>query len=583
MTGKVIHFDTGGSISGCIKDNGADSLLSYVTIYLIDKDGFSITQRLLSGKDTSFTFSGISPGSYFLKAMDNSGAYVTTYYPQALFRDSAIALSLASGAQIDNITIMLKRNPGYSASLTGKKGLIKGTITRADNGAAIPNAEVGIFSGSGMPRSSLSTNALGAYEDSVTADSSVLVYAGSYLFQAYDRFLDYYLAQTWYPGTTDRTAATSVKVGANATLTVNIGVQQCGSIGGLLRNGNNTGFPGYLQAAFGTGTVVFGYAWTNDFKNVYGTGSTDLSGFRFAGVNPGSYTMRFLSYRYDYLNMTTSETDYACASAKNVIVTKENTAFGQTIVLPNGSARMTGAIAAEVAQSNGAYSMHELCSYGADSILAGITELTSATTVTSQKALFFSRDASPVAARLAQSSYSLGKLLPGSYALAHMTFNSTGTIVTREWFGTKKMDTISTSDYTIYLKQFLKPDIPSTSWLTLTAGETKANVDFGNVGVIVPSGQALAHKPGLRYINNPGQNKALIQYRLSGQDLKNKATLTVFRINGERVRTFVLEKPAGVVVWDRHDDRNTPVTAGVYVFRLTGAGSSLAVRGIVSK
>jgi hypothetical protein len=580
VTGKVIHFDTGGSISGSVKDNGTDSLLSYVTIYLIDKDGFILTQRFVYSGNTDFTFSGILPGSYFLKTIDNSGAYVTTYYPQALFRDSATALSLASGAKIDSITIALKLIPGYSASRTG---LIKGTITRSDNGTAISNMDVGTCSVSGMPGSSTtSTDTLGSYQESVAADSSVLVYAGNSLYQFGGGSPDYYLAQTYYPGTTDKTAATSVTVGANATITINISVQQGGSLAGLLRTSSNARLPAYYQALFGTGAIVYGYAWTADFKNIYGTGSTDLSGFRFAGVNPGTYTMRFLSYGYDYYNMATTETDYGCASAKNVVVTKENTAFGQTIILPDGSARITGAVASG-AQVNGANITHELCCYGTDSIIVGIAQLSYASKTNSLKALFFSRDDVPVASGPAQSNYSLGKLAPGSYALAHMTFNSTETVATREWYGVKKVDTLNTSDYNTYLKQFLKPNIPSTSWLTLTAGETKANVDFGNVGVIMPSGQGLAHKPSLRFINNPGQNKALIHYRLSGQDLKNKATLTVFRINGACVRTFILEKPAGVVVWDRHDDRNAPVTAGVYVFRLTSAGSALAVKGIVSK
>jgi hypothetical protein len=580
VTGKVIHFDTGGSISGSVKDNGTDSLLSYVSIYLIDKDGFTLTQRFVYSGNTDFTFSGILPGSYFLKTIDNSGAYVTTYYPQALFRDSAAALSLASGGKIDSITIALKRNPGYFASRTG---LIKGTITRSDNGTAVSNMDVGTCSVSGMPgSSSTATDTLGSYQESVAADSSVLVYAGNSLYQFGSGLSDYYLSQTYYPGTTDRTSATSVKVAANATVTVNISVQQGGSLAGLLRTSSNARFPAYYQATFGTGAVVYGYAWTADFKNIYATGSTDLSGFRFAGVNPGSYTMRFLSYGYDYFTMATTETDYGFASAKNVVVTKENTAFGQTIVMPDGNARITGAVALDN-QASGATITSELCCYGTDSIIAGIAQLSYASRPSSLKANFFSMDNVPLASGPAQSNYSLGKLTPGSYALAHMTFNSTGTIVTREWYGTKKVDTVSISDYNTYLKQFLKPDIPSTQWLALTAGETKANINFGNVGVIVPSGQGSAHKPFLRFINNPGQNKALIHYRLSGQALKSKATLTVFRINGARVRTFVLEKTAGVVVWDRHDDRDAPVTAGVYVFRLTCAGSALAVRGIVPK
>jgi hypothetical protein len=584
VTGKFIHFDTGGSISGSIKDNGADSLLASVDVYLIDKDGFVIDQRFVSSGYTNFLFSGISPGSYFLKADDYTGTYVTTYYPQALFRDSAIALPVTSGSQTNNIILSLKRNPGYSVPATGQKGLIKGTITRADNGAAIPGVEVGAYSGSGMPFSSVTTNALGVYEDSVAADSSLLVYAGSSMFQMYNTVPDYFLAQTWYPGTTDRAAATSIKVGAQATLTINLSVQQGGSLAGLLRTSKNAGFPSYYQAIFGSGTVIFGYAWTDDFKNIYGTGSTDLSGFRFAGVNPGTYTVRFLSYGYDYSNMATSETDYGFASAKNVIVTKENTAFGQTIVLPDASARITGAVAwVPQSQSTVAYATHEFCCYGTDSIIAGITELSSADKGTSLKVLFFSMDNSPLTSQPAQSNYSLGKLVPGSYALAHLDLSSNGTVVTREWYGTKKMDTLNVSNYNLYLKQFMKPNIPSTTWLTLGAGETKANINFGNVGVVVAPGPCFSQKPALRVLNNHVQKKSLLHYRLSSPDLKSHGTLTIFRSNGARVRTFSLTKPEGVIVWDRHDDRNAPVTAGIYMFRLAGDRYTLSVKGVVSK
>jgi hypothetical protein len=578
VSGKAIHFDLGGSISGSVKDGALDTLAQSVTVDVIDNNGLIINSDYLGGMTTAFTIDQLPPGSYFLKASDNSDFYLPTYYSHVSTRDSATSISIAAGSNVQNIALTLQRNPGYSQPSTGPTGIIKGKVTRFDNGVAIPYMNVNATTTWMNSVGSMTCDSMGNYVDSVPIGSSYLVSAGpTMLSSMYGITTDYYLAQTWYAGTTDMSAATAIAVVAGATKVVDIAMQQGGSIGGWLRTANNLLFPGIYTALYYGRTAIYGYAWTEDFKNIYICGATDFSGFRFCGVNPGTYTLRFISYASDIYGDAIGETDYGYGSARGVAVTKENTSFNQVAVLPDGSAHITGALAADLGQNSAISGEYFYC-YSADSIIAGMAQTSDGAVSSSKRSLFFSRDYSPLSSGAQNMTYSLGKLVPGKYAVAHLTMQPPDTNIIREWYPGAQAEKIDIHDYSAYMKQILKPDIPSTAWITLAAGETKSGINFGNAGVI-PRELAAGTRPDLRLLNNTAQNRIIIHYRLGTFDKSTTGTLSIYRLNGARVRTLALSKPEGIIAWDGRNEHSAPVTAGVYVYRLTCAGRAVTVKG----
>jgi hypothetical protein len=582
VTGKEIHLETSGSISGVIKDAMSDSLLSWMDVYAIDKDGYSINYDYCYGKDTTFIISGLPEGSYFIKAAYSSGPYATSYYPQTGSIDSAVSVAVTAGKTTQGVRIMLLRNKDHAAT-SEKKGQIKGRVTRQDNGAAIPKVSVGFGLGSDMFFSSTSTttDTLGYYSDSLTADSAYYVFAGRYMGYSYGVSSDYYLAQTWHPGVIDQASASTVKVVQGTPITVDIAVQHGGGIAGWVRTAGNAGLPGYLKAIYGAGDLVYAYAWTDDFKNICISYIGELSGFRFVGVPPGTYSIRFLSYNYNINAGGYGETEHGYATARGVTVIKENTAFNQTLTMPDANARITGILGSDPQKGDiGIYSY--LYCYSADSIIAGISisYLTAAGYTRSAKGNFYSTDfpASSTQTPPTQLNYSIGKLPPGKYAVARFAVDTAAKAYSRQWYGTNTWQPVATIPYKEYLREFLKPNIPATSWITLGVNETKSGINFGNVGAINPLNSNQAMNAELRLLQGPSQKVAL-RYRLPRLDKNNRGVLSIYRLDGSRIKTISLEKPEGVVAWDGMNDSHSPVSAGVYVYRLSGAGKMVTVKG----
>jgi hypothetical protein len=580
MTGKEIHFEMGGRISGIVKDPSSAALTAGISINAIDKDGFILGQDYSSTVDTMFFMSGLPPGSYFIKVSCSTGDYLTTYYPQANSIDSATSITVSAGNVVQNIRISLRRNQNIPM---GAKGAVNGKITRQDNNAAIPGIEVTFTTGSEPFYGGLTatTDSLGNFSDSLIADSSYYVYAGNGMGMSFGGSSDYYLSQTWYPGVTDMAAASKVKVTQGSPVTINLAALQGGSIAGWVRTASNTGFPSYLQGIYGAGDVAYGYAWTDDFKNIFTAFVQDLSGFRFCGVAPGSYTIRFISYSYDWKNQITGETDHAYATAKARAVTKENTAFSQVLTMPDGSARISGTVGPDPQRTQPTQFTALYC-YAIDSILAGAAELSVLTGSVSQnslRALFFSRDNTPSSAAPTQKDYSLGKLVPGKYAVARMELDTPSMAYYRQWYGTGTWEKLNVNPVSIFYRNFLKPTIPATTWITLSSSETKTGINFGNVGIVYPA-HAQAVNADLCLLKSRSKNTVL-RYRLPMLDKSNPAFLTIFHTNGARVRTIALHTPEGIVAWDGMNDKNAPVSAGVFVYRLSGAARAITVKGVL--
>ncbi len=579
ITGKEIHCARGGSITGVVIDELSDTLLDEVEVFVLDKDGYEISSEYCGDYtgESTFSITGLPEGAWYLKASSSypSGPYATTYYPRSAFLDAATAVNVTAGNSTP-IRMVLKRQSTGNASV-GPKGGISGRITRQDNGAPIPEYGVQFTSGAlaSYAIDNTTTDSLGTYADSLPADSSYYVYTGNEMLLL-ETTPDYYISSTWYPGVTDQASAVKVKITQGSTQTVDIAVQQGGSIGGWVRTTANSGFSRYSYIlSQSPGEIVYGYAWTDDFSHVYTAYVGDMSGFRFCGVRPGSYTVRMIAFNYDSYLDNGKAADHAFATALGIVVTKENTALNQVLTIPDGSATVTGTV--EISPVNFTSFTYNIYCYSSDSILAGFAGLLGFQNTGTAKDGFFGRDEFP-SATPARADYSLGKLTPGRYALARLSIDTSTFEISRQWYGTTTWEKFSYRELTNYYRQLLKPDIPSAAWITLAAGETQSGVNFGNIGAMNPGKSNQAGNTELRILHGTSRNVAL-HYRLPEFDRSKPAVLAIYTPDGAQIETIRLAAPHGTVTWDGKNDRSVPVSSGVYVFRLTGAGHVMAVKG----
>jgi hypothetical protein len=582
---KEIHLERGGCIAGVLRDGTADTILGNITVSALDKDGYEINSVYQSASwraDTAFFISGLPEGSYYLKVSTTYGnnPYETTYYPQADSLNTATRIPVSAGNVTRNIRIPLKRK-STASSAQSTMGAISGKITRQDNGAPIPNIHVATTKDASLSSTTRSviTDTLGNFSDSLPADSSYYLSASVGEFYTTGKCPDYYLTRTWYPGVTDEASAVKIKITGATTRTVDIAMQQGGSIGGWARTPSNGSFPNYMEALYGNDEMVFGYAWTDDFKNVYTAYIGEMSGFRFNGVNPGTYTIKLLGY--DYLELLGAKpaagTDHASGTAKQVQVTKESTAFNGVITMPDGNALITGRIESRPPNTSFLGYFPVYC-YASDSIIAGYTAtLGSIMNSMTLKDHFFTRE-NVLLNPPPQVDYTLGKLVPGRYAVARMSIDTLGMMISRQWYGSSNWEKFPAKTINEYYHQFLKPDIPPTAWITLSAGETKSGINFGNVATDAARHSHEAAPARLQLLQGQARSISL-RYRLPGIDKNNTATLAVFRLDGTRIKTFSVTKPDGAITWDGRDDMNGMVSSGVYVYRLTGAGHAVTVKG----
>ena len=66
---------------------------------------------------------------------------------------------------------------------------------------------------------------------------------------------------------------------------------------------------------------------------------------------------------------------------------------------------------------------------------------------------------------------------------------------------------------------------------------------------------------------NPFNPSTTISYELSSQELEN-ATITIYNIKGQLIRTFNNLNSSGNIVWDGRDENNNIANSGVYFYKL---------------
>src|SRR5438874_5982596 len=296
------------SVSGQVVQESASTPLRKVSITLAPSEGSVVFSRqdtreahsAITDSDGHFQMEGVQPGEYrvilvrsgFLAATRRSRLYSSTL------------LSLAAGQSLQGLLFRMR-----------PAGVIKGKIVDED-GDAVPGASVMAISASGHDAESYpsaTTNDLGEYRIAGLPDGKFAVLAqpqGEVTEMSDKSGAKKIYAPTYYPGTLDRSQATSVEIhsGEEATANFNLSSSRTftvkGRVFGLNTQPAATSQRQYVRVG-GSGTTDITLERADGQDSQPGGGSIQADGtFQIEGVLPGSYNARISSDRGNRLRVS---------------------------------------------------------------------------------------------------------------------------------------------------------------------------------------------------------------------------------------------------------------------------------------
>ena len=204
-TGIDFELETGGSVSGTVREQGSSDPIQAVSIVIYDANGVFATSAS-SGADGSYTSRrGLSAGSYFAHTF-NSQQFINQSYDGI---DCLPVCDPTSGTPI--VVGAGQAVPGVDFNLT-KGGSISGTVTDAGSAASLPFLNVKVYDASGE----LAVQAVTSFTDGTFITGAGLP-AGTYYARTsnFAGYMDELYLEQDCPGC-DVTSGTAIPVAAGA-------------------------------------------------------------------------------------------------------------------------------------------------------------------------------------------------------------------------------------------------------------------------------------------------------------------------------------------------------------------------------
>jgi hypothetical protein len=392
-----------GDLSGLVTAASSGSPLANICVYLYPVGGSSATASTCTLANGSYELAGVTPGSYDVAFADPNatGVYTTQWYNGttggAATQSGATAVALSGGQAVGGVGAVMSLVP---------YGNVSGVVT--DTSAHdLANICVYLYPvGGSAPTAASCTLANGSYEISgVTPGSYDVAFADTYATGVY--------VTQWYTGSpggaATQSGATAVTVAAGGQTLSGIGAEMS-----LLPYGNVSGVVTDTSA--------------NDLANIC------VYLYPVGGSAPTLATCTLANGSYEFLGLTPgSQYDVAFAdtNATGVYVTQWYTGS------PGGAATQGGATAVTVPAGG-----QTLSGIGAEMSLVPYGNVSGAVTDTSSHDLAnicvyaypVGGSASAAAScTLANGSYELAGVTPGSYDVAFADTNATGVYAT-QWY-----------------------------------------------------------------------------------------------------------------------------------------------------
>jgi hypothetical protein len=374
-TGTYIYFQLalGGSISGRITRAIDGTSIAKALISAYDSR-WNLAKSAVSDPSGNFSIKGLKPGDYYLEA--SASGYIEKYYPDAVTRDSASAITVVHGADASSHDVSMSSG-----------GAISGRITRSTDGSGIAEVTVQAFSGSGKIFQSTSSDSMGNYTIAGLGPGNYFI-ATSNSLGFIDKYYGASSSQSLTAGSINTLSINSIHtafadsipvVPVNpgvVTPSIDIVLEAGGSISGLVTaESGGAALPNITVRAYSGSRCVK-------------TAVTDSTGaYSIAGIAPGSYSVR-----------TYHASGYWDSSYNTAVSVSSNTDHGNINFSLVGGLSINGSV---VSESDG----------------AGIHGI---------KVIAYNSNWEPVASSMTDSSgaYNIEGLTPGEYYL--QTLNSLG-------------------------------------------------------------------------------------------------------------------------------------------------------------
>ena len=389
---------TTGSVTGFVSDDSSGQALSNICVYLYQVGNTSSAAYAgCTSSNGSFEIGGVSPGSYDLAFSDPAGVYATQWYT-----GTATGSASESGAQPITVSASLATESVDAAMLAAQAGNLVGTVTNATTGYAVPGACVYLYPvGTTSSAYSTCTASDGTYGINGIAPAfyNVVVSDPSGLY-----------ATQWFNGTSSGAAsqsgATSMELpaGAQTTATVNLGLTPVyqGNVAGTITDASSSAsLANICVYLYPVGTT----------SSAYSTCTLANGTYEMSGVTPGFY-------------------DVAFADPAGAYTTQWYT--GST----GGSPSQSGAIAIEAPVGNETVTANAAMSLVPYGNVSGVVTDTSANDLANICVYLYPVGGSSSAAAsctLANGSYFISGVAPGSYDVAFADTYATG-VYSTQWY-----------------------------------------------------------------------------------------------------------------------------------------------------
>ncbi len=523
ISGKEIHLQTGASISGTIFKQNGETIDKDFYIELVGENGLIYKDTDLSSGDSTFSFRGIPSGSYYLKYSCYTNERYYRYYPNSETPSAATLFTFAKGQNIVGIDITV---PNSSSPIVKKEtAIISGTATY-QNAPIDFDTRVKFFYQNpiGNWTSSSSVNS-GFFSASINASEPFKVLMSPET--------HYYAMPTWYPNTTDETAAEYITIDPFDAENISIQVQSGGSAGCFLRDENGISTDFKALSSLELGYVFFIDGNSENSETPY-TRLTPLNGLRFTGLEPGTHTAWacLLSEGTKGPEAMAGKQGYSPGTQLGPFTVAESI----TTVIPNSMNLKSGTIHLTVPYGQNALA----ACYDSHNRLVAFIMLDDHGRPTISRFFQPDRDYSLTSSVFSSTPVTIPFLSSGEYKLAIMSPGSNDYQANMQWYGMDQKITVD--NIVIEENLFLYPDIPAQAkTITVTDGQI-TNVSFANTSINAKA-KNITGGLSLYAQNRPA---CTISYSL-GRSADKKCSISVFSVDGRCIKKWNLSSVKGTL------------------------------------
>lgn len=515
---EELQLERGATVSGKITRNNESFFYSFISLMLISEDGYRIAGVNVSASDSVFSFSGVPAGKYYLKYHVDYYLDSYRYYPSAKSISDAKLFDIEKEQVIDSLDVVLPSRPPQTQYQTGN---IRASITY-DTDERIDGKAIFVYENPSVDIDNHEWFDDGILDGTVAASEPFKINLRSYI--------PYYAASTWYPNRFGNQPEDYVTVEQDGSIELTIPLTVGGSAGGFIQDsdGKAVNFEKLRE-------MEWEYLFiTKDPSGEVGLARHSVTGgFRFVGMQPGTYTAWACLIgdgRFPEVNSLAGTQGYAPGShiGPFSVTSGTTTDINGTAVMESGAIKISSIPNGSVA----------LC-YDSDDRLIAMLFFDSNKENNYCGMLLRDTD---FPAKIVHSPITIPFLRAGDYRVAVLT--SSDYDVEYYWYGSKQkilVENVSNEEDLL-----LKTVIPDDAQAITVKDDQITDISYGTSSTLYES-RVKQEQFSLKAY--PKSNSScLISYDMGGATV-GKCALAVYSLNGRCIKRWSIASEGGSVVW----------------------------------